>query len=141
LVLLVVGAASEGYVGRHKRLDDFDLIDLHLLRTFIEPPKRIVVTPNVLSEASNLIGQIGEPARRHIFHAFRGVIGVAVESYVPSALAADVPSFVRLGLADAACLIAEPAAATLLTADLQLYLEATRQGRAVVHFRHLRDYD
>jgi hypothetical protein len=139
LVLLTVGAASRAYVKIHKRLRDYDLGDFDALLRLLRPPRHLIVTPNVLSEASNLLGYIAEPARTVIFTAFRALIGDADERYVRSGLAASQPSFTRLGLADAACLVSDLNRVTLLTVDLELYLEAARSGRPAINFRHLRD--
>jgi predicted nucleic acid-binding protein len=97
------------------------------------------VTPNVLTEASNLIAQIAGPARAEIRAALRAVIGLVEERHVPSGHAARREVFLALGLTDAALLTeAEASGARLQTADLDLYLAALRQGRTAENFRHRR---
>jgi hypothetical protein len=139
IVLLAVGTASRAYVAIHKRLQAYDLGDFDAVLRLLRPPTRLIVTPNVLSEASNLIGHIAEPARTRIYEAFRGLIGDAAERYVPSSIAAAHAAFIRVGLSDAACLVGDASAATLVTADLPLYLEAARSGRRAISFRQMRE--
>lgn len=100
---------------------------------------RIVVTPNTLTETLNIAGQIAEPARIHIFEAFRRLLGVTEEVYVASRRASDRAEFLRLGLTDSVVLESTGKKLTIITADLDLYLEALRQGQSVINFNHLRE--
>ena len=54
---------------------------------------------------------------------------------MPSATAAEDTAFLRLGITDAAFLDVS-VNHTLLTADLDLYLEASRRGQNAVNFNH-----
>jgi hypothetical protein len=65
------------------------------------------------------------------------VVGGASRAYI--AKHKRLRDFLRLGLADAACLATDTVGATLLTADLALYLAAENAGRKVINFRHLRE--
>ena len=135
LVLFVVGSAS-----RHKRLKEYSASDFDLLVDVLSAAPDVLLTPNTLTETSNLIGNISEPARTHIYTAFRKLIGIATEHYLPSSKAAVRPEFLRLGLTDAALLDLTPGTASLLTADLDLYLAALAQGSSAYNFNHLRDH-
>jgi hypothetical protein len=100
----------------------------------------IIVTPNILTETSNLIGQIGEPDRARVFEVFKALINGRgfTEFFVKSDHAAAEKNFVRLGLTDAAILSILDDAHTLLTDDLQLYLSASKQGLNADNFNHYR---
>jgi hypothetical protein len=63
LVLLVVGSASIEYINKHKRLTSFSTDDFELLVELIGMFSDIVMLPHILSETSNLIKQIDNPAR------------------------------------------------------------------------------
>ena len=54
LPLVIVGRASRAYVERHKRWDNFSLEDYDCLAELLKTASRIIVTPNVLTEGSNL---------------------------------------------------------------------------------------
>lgn len=139
LVLLVVGLASRDFIGKHKRLQDYSVSDFDALLQLIAPPVRLILLPNILSEASNFLDHLGEPIRSETFNVFAELIKLEAEIYVPSAVAAALPIFIRLGLTDAACLSGETGDAALLTADTELYLVALGGGRKALHFRHLRE--
>ena len=63
LVLLIVGLTDRRLIASHKRLKEYTVDDFDLLERLISASAGIAVTPNVLSEASNLTRQIGGPAR------------------------------------------------------------------------------
>jgi hypothetical protein len=136
LVLLIVGLTSRSYIRVHKRLAGYAEADFDLLEAYANAADRIVVTPNTITEASNLARQIYEPARTYIMATLRSLIHRVDEVYVQSKQAAQGAIFLRLGITDAALLGVEFAAAELLTADLDLYIEAARAGRTAVNFNH-----
>jgi len=137
LVLLIVGAASRTYIAKHKRLRAFSERDFGLLTEIPSAAPRIVLTPNTVTEASNMAGQIPEPARTRIYAVFRALLPAADEIYLESTKAADHAAFLRLGVADSVLLSIMGENFTLVTADLDLYLEAIRHGRSAINFTHL----
>jgi hypothetical protein len=138
LVLFIVGSTSRDLIGRHKRLRAFTAEDFELLLRLIAVAPRVIVTPNTLTETSNLIGQIEDPARTQIRETFRQVIGATEEEYVPSVAAASASHFLRLGLTDAGLIQLMSGSRSLLTTDLDLYLAAVQAGAEAVNFNHLR---
>jgi|SRR5260370_24013327 hypothetical protein len=138
LVLLVAGMSSREYIGKHRRLRDYSEEDFDLLIEFIRPMSALIVTPNILTETSNLLSGIGEPARSHIADTFRQLIGSLDERFVHSTRAVEQPEFPRLWLTDAAVLTELVNSHVLLTADLDLYLAAAQRGYTAVNFNHLR---
>ena len=139
LVLFVVGTASRDYIGRHKRLKAFAVADFQLLIQVLSGAPEVLLTPNTLTETSNLVGHIDEPARTEIYKVLGNVIARMSEHYVPSRVAIARPEFLRLGLTDATLLEPQFQDATLLTTDLHLYLAALQAGRSAFNFNHLRD--
>jgi predicted nucleic acid-binding protein len=139
LVLLIVGMTSREYIERHRHLRAYNEADLDLLLESIAPMSPVVVTSNVLTEVSNLASQIAEPARAQIAETFRKFAGLVEERHVESRHAVEHPDFPRLWLTDAGILDELAGAHVLFTADLDLYLEASRRGYAAVNFNYLRD--
>lgn len=95
-----------------------------------------MVTPNTITEASNRVGHIDGPARAKIFNVFRALLQKMTEVYARSSQAAENAAFLRLGITDSVLLQEEFAGHVLLTADLDLYLEAARNGRKAINFNH-----
>lgn len=97
------------------------------------------MTPNTLTEASNLLAQHGEPERAWLLDQLRTLIRRSEEVVVVSRDAAAGAGFLRHGLTDAVLLAAISEETPLLTMDGGLYQEALGSGReTAVNFEHVR---
>ena len=145
LVLLVAGALDPDIIARHRRLRTFGLEDFERVREMVSRFECVLVTPNTLTEASNLLGQHGEPERSRQFNSIqfttlRILIGESHEVVVASAEAAGHPSFPRPGLTDAGLLGVVSRETPLVTVDLDLYLAASKEDpSSAVNYRHLQE--
>lgn len=140
LLLLVVGMTEKDYVSKHKRLKEFTLSDYDLLQEQLTVATEIVVTPNTLTETSNLIDHIGDPARSRIYSKLRELVDLpdTREIYVDSRAASGRTELPRLGLTDCALLEVCAAGTPLITVDIKLFLAAVRNGNKALNFNHLR---
>ncbi len=139
LVLFIVGTAAKEYIAKHKKLTAFTVEDYDILVRIVSDASEVLVTPNTLTETSNLAAYIGEPARSRVLDVLRTVSTNSRESYVPSSSAARRSEFIWLGLADAALLEVAAKNVTLLTTDFNLYNAALTKGAKAFNFNHLRD--
>ena len=142
LVLLVVGSVGQDLIAKHGRLEKYTAEDFELLLYVLSSTRQsqIYVTPNTLTEASNLLSQHGEPERSRILEKLRVLIEESREIVILSSRASSNNAFVRLGLTDAVLLEAISEETPLLTDDLNLYLAALENGsERSVNFTHLRD--
>ena len=140
LVLLVVGSAGRDLIAKHRRLKAYTTEDYDTLIDRLGRVDQVYVTPNTLTETSNLLAQHADPERTRFFDKLRILIQESEEIVVASAQASSNSAFGRLGLTDAALLEIVTAEAPLLTVDLDLYLAALAKGEDVaVNFTHLRD--
>lgn len=136
LVLLLVGRASTDIIPRHRRLTGYTAADYDALDALLGRVNRIFVTPNTLTEASNLLRQHGEPERSRLMHGLAYLIEESEEIIIASRTASGNPHFAGLGLTDAVLLEAISAQTPLITADLALYLAALAQDEnAAFNFR------
>ena len=118
LILLVVGSVDPRLIRENKRTRNFTPRDYDLLLDLIGE-KRVFVTPNTLTEASNLL------TPHPLFAAkLRDLIDGSTEETVSSATAARSAAFPRLGLTDAVLLEVASPARPLITVDLDLYVAA-----------------
>ena len=137
LALLVVGETDKSLIAKHRRLREFDEGDYERLVSLINHVDQILVTPNTLTETSNLLAQHGEPERSRIFEVLRILIEEHEENVVTSKNASRNSEFTRLGLTDAALLEVISNSNPLITVDLDLYLTAIRkEGQSAFNFRH-----
>ena len=65
LILLIVGLSGADRFANHKNLKNFHLpSDFEILNSLLEGISQIILTPNTLTETSNLLRQIANPARQ-----------------------------------------------------------------------------
>ncbi len=138
LTLLIAGRVNRTLIEKHRRLSGYTPEHYDILVNFLSGARRVYVTPNVLTEASNLLGQHADPERSELMVALREVIFRSEEIIVKSADASRNKAFTRLGLADAALLeLLATQETTLITVDLDLYLAALDNGANAMNFTHL----
>ena len=137
LILLIVGRVGEEFIAKHGRLQQFVVEDYRILRNLLDQVDQVFVTPNTLTETSNLLAQHGEPERSRFFGQLRFTIEESREIHVVSEVASRNKAFRRLGLTDAPLLEVATAETPLLTVDLDLYLAAlTKDQDTAVNFTH-----
>lgn len=140
LVLLIVGNVGQHLIQKHKRSKVFTVEDYRALLDLLDSVDQIFVTPNTLTETSNLLAQHREPERSLLFDRFRYVIQNSLEVVVASLEASDNSEFNRLGLTDAALLQTVSANTPVVTVDFGLYRAVMNKAPdAVVNFTHLRN--
>jgi hypothetical protein len=139
LLLFVVGRTNLRYISVHKRLRNaFDETDFKNLVDLLEESSVIVLTPNVLTETSNLARYIDDPAKTEISKLLAKIISNGHEHFVSSKSAAARKEYVRLGLTDSVLLEAASLSGKLLTADAGLYEAALRANLAAQNFNHVK---
>lgn len=138
LVLLVVGFTDENLIKRHKRTRIFTAEDFVLLKILIEQNPKIVTTPHVFAECSNLIRQIDSITAAALLNSLQILVEKIIKVYTPSSELTHQPHFLRLGLTDCGLLDIMQDQFLLLTTDLDLYLAASASGADVQNFNHLR---
>lgn len=134
-VLLAVGSHSRNLIGKDKRLSQYVPEDLDTLLFFIQQFKKVVTTPNVITEVSNLTGHLAATD----FHvAFVKQIGLMDEHYVPSKLICGSDLFSRVGIADTTIAHVSRGKFLVLTDDLRLVGQLEKRNIDVVNFNHIR---
>ena len=140
LLLLIVGSVGRDLITKHRRLKNFTVEDFDSLINLLHPVEKVFVTPNTLTETSNLLAQHRDPERSHFFDKLKFIIQESKEIVVASTVASRNNAFKQLGLTDAALLELATAETPLVTVDLALYLEASAKGQdTAVNFTHLQN--
>lgn len=123
LVLTVVGSVDRRLISRHRRAKLFTEEHFDQLLYLMGEASRVCVTPNTLTETSNLL-DYGERSLRYEYRsALKGLVeSDVVELVVPSEEAVGRMEFLRLGITDCALLALVSADRWLVTTDLDLYL-------------------
>ncbi|WP_133170111.1 hypothetical protein [Kumtagia ephedrae] len=139
-MLLIVGVTGRDLIPDHKRLQAYDEIDFDILSAALRNSAGVRLSPNVLTETSNLVRQAPKHLHSSLMRTFGHFIDSWPEDYVPSRTARVRPEFGRLGLADAAILSMAGDKTTILTADFHLYQAALKAGLSCENFHHWKDH-
>lgn len=120
LVLLIVGNLDRSKIGA-RRLESFEERHLVVLNEIFRQHTYHVSTPNVLTEASNLLGSGGQQLCKGACSALGDFIASLEEIFVPSIDTLSQPFYQKLGLADAALAVLSQNGDLVLTADGPMY--------------------
>ena len=140
LLLYLIGGKDPKLLESARRLNAYIEEDFYLLIRFIELNgfSRLVSTPHILTEASNLIGLERDLLRTLGRDAIKEYVQHCNEISHDACMLVDEPEFTRLGLTDVAISLASRLPAFELTADLPLYLHLSNEGVEVENFNHIR---
>jgi hypothetical protein len=138
LLLGVVGNFDHRLVGR-QRLERFTLRDLELLNRFMSLAKRLITTPNILTETGNFAAQLIDQRRHNqLFQSFGLLIKDLDERHERSAVVCEQPAFLRLGLTDAVIAQIARDGMLVLTVDFPLWGYLKKNGVEALNFNHFR---
>ena len=115
-------------------MQDYKISDYSLLVDLIATFNKVVLIPNILAEADNLLWQIGEPARSKLRKTLAVIVNQHSECYSLSRDAVQQNEYARLGLTDAAILAALSKGLALITSDAGLHRAAIYRGHQSTNF-------
>lgn len=138
LLLYLVGAYDPYRIQRFSRTEQFDPDDFLVLDNFLQQFGRVVTTPHILTETSNLLGQLSGQVKAGCFLLLRESISRMREHSASAAAVAANPGFLQFGITDAAIAEAAPNAYMVLTDDLPLYGYLSNRGVDVLNFNNIR---
>jgi hypothetical protein len=137
LVLLFVGTVNRNRIERFKRTDAFTVADYDLLMRLLGLFDRVLATPHVLAQVSDLTDLHG-PELDRVRAVFRRFVEEVEEHWDASREIVTDPIFTRLGLTDAAIARVCSQGVLVLTADSGLQLALQDRGLDAVNFNHIR---
>ena len=140
LLLLFVGLCDRGRIQTFKRTRMFTESDFDLLQGIVRRFDLLVTTPNILTEVSNLLGQLPDNLHAQYFATFARSLQEGVnEYYIPSGQLALQDHFPRLGLTDTGIIEQARNGNLVLTVDLSLYNRLCELGVDAINFNHFRE--
>jgi len=140
LLLLFVGLFNRQRIGSFKRLNAYTACDYDLLLFICRTFRRILTTPNILTEVSNLSVAFDGDLAYDYFGSFAAQLTVLQEQYVASTMATSQGGFRRLGLTDSVIMVMAELPLLVITADLDLTIHLRSLGLDVVNFTNLREW-
>ncbi len=138
LLLYFIGAFDQNLIPKFKRTRQFIVEDHTILIRILSFFDKVVTTPNILTEVSNLSGQLGEPVRSEYFKKLSSDITLLEEEYVASQDVGHMQEFVRFGLTDAGVIYLTRGKYLILTDDFRLSQYLQSAGVDVINFNHIR---
>ena len=140
LLLYFVGSFRREQITRFKRTDIFTADDFDLLDGLLGQFEKVMTTPNILTEVSNLAGQLPSHLKGDFFKIFAAGISLLDESYISSVEAASGQELIKFGLTDAVIASLAKEDCLVLTAEFPLANYLQSSGIDVINFNHLRDW-
>lgn len=138
LLLYVVGRHDRKLVLEFKRTKKYDLNDYALVHKILSFFSNIIVLPNILTEVSNLLNQIGSPKREAILSSMTGHFTIWKESFIPSLDASRWKYYTQFGLTDSAIALLAEKKYLVITDDIRFSSLLQGQNIDVVNVNHLR---
>jgi rRNA-processing protein FCF1 len=138
LLLLWIGSFDRSLIQRFKRTQKYTEADFDLLVRLVSRVRVLVTTPNVLTEVSNLAGQLPEQMAEEFRVEMQRVVQQINEQHFPCKLAAAEDCFISLGLTDSTLTMLARGKILVLTDDLPLYARLHSEKMPVINFTHVR---
>ena len=140
LLVLLVGLVDQGLVGRFKRTESYTPEDFQLVLRLVQGFRRIITTPHILAELTNLspTGREHRKAARY-FGQLVAVLRRAYEHPVAKDVMLGSALLPRIGFTDLSIIeAAKNGHYLVLTDDWRASECARAQGCAVLNLNHLR---
>lgn len=138
LLMIAIGIYNPIRISTFKRTAAYTVADFHLAAQVIRYMARVVTTPAILAEVSNLSGNLDSKERFRYFTLFGKQIQQLFEIHVESVDVVSADEFWRLGLTDAGIIELARRGRLVLTDDLELFNVLASMGLPTLNFNHLR---
>ncbi len=116
----------------------FVIEDFYTLSRFFNLFRKLVTTPNILTEVSNLAGQLPENLKPSFYPLFGQHLSLLEEHYIASAKISSAVQLAKLGLTDCGIFDLSRDQYLVLTDDFRLAGLLDSQGIDVINFNHIR---
>ncbi|MEZ0543117.1 hypothetical protein [Fibrella arboris] len=139
LVLLTIGTLSVDEISEDKRTRQYTVDDFYLLLRIIDNCQSVVLTPNILTEASNLLEGVSYKGIDAL-SVLKGVAERSEEQYMNSLsiMQAHAKIYTKFGLSDAVIYAMAQEDFAVVTQDLKLYSYLEGMGLNVLNFNNFR---
>ena len=139
LLLLFVGQLSENFIQKFQRTNQYTKSDYQILLNFIDKFDKVVTTPNIMTEMSNLgSNSMYGDKLKNFFSKFVDNFVIISEQYLESKIIANSENIDEFGLTDIGIVLVAKDNYLILTDDLDLSMFALRNNVAAVNFNHIR---
>ncbi|MFL9479680.1 PIN domain-containing protein [Acinetobacter baumannii] len=140
-VLLVIGLIKRKEVEENKRTSAYTCEDFDILLEFIGKFQKIVVTPHILAETSNLTDVFNKQLKAAPFLILKKLLedGQFTEEIMPSLEIIQTAGFIQYGLTDSGLVELAIGKYLILTDDLKVANYAYEKSADIINFNHIRE--
>lgn len=100
LLVYLTGRVDPKLIETFKRTNGYCIEDFYVLKELIEKFKKFSTTPNILTEVSNLGGQLSGDRRDNFFKCLSNFIQATGEKYLQSSQVSQNEYFAKYGITD-----------------------------------------
>jgi hypothetical protein len=141
LLVYLVGCINPQLIDKFKRTNSrYCREDFNILDNIISKFSRFATTPNILTEVSNLGGQLNKGAREKFFILFAQFIQKTKEEYIRSSEISKDTHFIKFGITDRGLFELAKTKHLIITDDFKLSALCNSKGLCSINFNHLRNY-
>jgi hypothetical protein len=141
LLVYLVGCIDPQLITKFKKTNSrYCAEDFKILDDLISKFDNFVTTPNILTEVSNLGGQLNDNAKKQFFVFLAQFIQKTAEKYIQSSEISKDSLFIKFGVTDRGLLELARTQHLIITDDFKLSSFCISQGFDSINFNHLRNY-
>ncbi len=141
LLLHFIGNYDPNYIPLFKNTSKYVPNDYKTLQVLFGMFSQVYTTPNILTEVSNLAGQLESSRRKKVFQDMQDSIRILKEEYVQSKEVTTDPYFATIGLTDSGIKALSEKGILILTDDFRLSQILQSQKLDVINFNHIKVYN
>lgn len=139
MLLLIIGEMGKD-PQEFKRTMQFVAKDLMLLRRIVSAFRRLITSPNIVTEVDNLSRNLPEREHQNLSRAVASAFQETVEIYVPSKSVLSTPDHWRFGVSDCVALSLINQNILTITDDYRLYNKILKMGHDAININHIRSF-
>lgn len=142
LLVYLVGCIDPQLIDRFKKTNSrYCGEDFNILDNIIAKFSRFATTPNILTEVSNLGGQLNnKDAKEKFFILLAQFIQKTKEKYIRSSEISKDNYFIKFGITDRGLFELAKTKHLIITDDFKLSAFCNSKGLCSINFNHLRSY-
>ena len=139
LILFLVGKYDIDYISKFKITYKYSIEDFEILRDFVVKFKKIIITPHILAELSNLSMKITENRLKEYFKYFIEILKKSDEINIDKNSILLSKYVDKIGITDVGIMLAsENDDFLFITDDIKLAYISLSKGLSVLHFSQIR---
>lgn len=141
LLLLIIGIFDKQFIGNYSRLNKYDDEDFEILKVFVGEFNKLIITPHILTELSNLSFFIKEPKLSEYIQILVKTLKAFHEETLNKDAILNLNLLPKLGVTDSTFIeVAKTKKYLLITDDFDAYINSQLLKIDAINFNHIRQF-